>query len=70
LSQKPAITLQPCKVGDISALCGTLKVYEDRAARSGRMIDLHVAMVKAQNPNPAPDPIFWLAGGPGASAIE
>jgi pimeloyl-ACP methyl ester carboxylesterase len=45
-------------------------VYEDRAARSGRMIDLHVAVVKAQNPNPAPDPIFWLAGGPGASAIE
>jgi pimeloyl-ACP methyl ester carboxylesterase len=68
--QQPSISLQPCKVGNISALCGTLTVYEDRATRSGRMIDLHVAVVKAQNPNPAPDPVFWLAGGPGASAIE
>ncbi len=34
-SQKPSITLQPCKLGTTSALCGTLKVYENRAARSG-----------------------------------
>jgi pimeloyl-ACP methyl ester carboxylesterase len=70
VSQKPAITLQPCKMGSISALCGTLKVYEDRATRSGRKIDLRVAVIKARSDHPAPDPIFWLAGGPGASAIE
>ncbi len=69
-SQNPSITLQPCMVGNISALCGTLKVYEDRAARSGRMIDLRVAVIKAKNTKPAPDPIFWLAGGPGGAATE
>jgi pimeloyl-ACP methyl ester carboxylesterase len=68
--QKPSITLQPCMVSGISAQCGTLKVYEDRAARSGRMIDLRVGVIKARNLQPAPDPIFWLAGGPGESAIE
>ena len=34
------------------------------------MIDLKVAVIKAQKANPAPDPIFYLAGGPGASAID
>ena len=48
--QKSSITLEPCTLNGISALCGTLKVYEDRAARSGRMIDLHVAVVKAKTP--------------------
>jgi pimeloyl-ACP methyl ester carboxylesterase len=69
-SQKPSITLQPCTLDGTSAWCGTLPVYEDRAARSGRMIDLHVAVIKAKNPKPASDPIFWLAGGPGAAAAE
>ena len=45
-------------------------MYEDRAARSGRMIDLRVAVIKAKNPKLAPDPIFYLTGGPGSSAIE
>ena len=34
------------------------------------MIDLRVAVVKAQSPNPAPDPIFFLSGGPGGAATE
>ncbi len=69
-NQIAPITLQPCTLKSTAALCGTLKVYENRAARSGRMIDLRVAVIKARNPNPAPDPIFWLAGGPGAAATE
>jgi pimeloyl-ACP methyl ester carboxylesterase len=69
-SANPTIDLQPCSLGSTRALCGTLRVYEDRAARSGRMIDLRVAVIKAQSPNPAPDPIFYLAGGPGGAATE
>ncbi len=57
-------------MGSYSAQCGTLKVYENRAARSGRMIDLRVAVIKAQSEHPAPDPIFYLAGGPGDAATE
>jgi pimeloyl-ACP methyl ester carboxylesterase len=47
-----------------------MKVYEDRATRSGRMIELRVAVIKAKSANPAPDPIFYLAGGPGNAATE
>jgi pimeloyl-ACP methyl ester carboxylesterase len=43
-------------------------VYENREAHSGRMISLNVAVIKAQSPDPAPDPIFYLAGGPGDAA--
>jgi pimeloyl-ACP methyl ester carboxylesterase len=53
----------------INAQCGTLSVFENRAASSGRKIDIHVAVIKARASNPYPDPIFYLAGGPGGSAI-
>jgi len=66
----PSIQLQPCQLGNTSAQCGTLKVYENRAAHSGRMIELRVAVIKAQSDHPAPDPIFYLAGGPGEAATE
>ena len=66
----PSIDLKPCTLADISAQCGALRVYEDREARRGRKINIQVAVIKPQSPNPAPDPIFYLAGGPGDSAIE
>lgn len=70
-SPTPApIKLQPCTVGDYPAQCGSLSVFEDRATRSGRMIDLRVAVIKAGRDQPAPNPIFVLAGGPGTSAVE
>ncbi len=65
LPDKPSITLRPCTLGGTSAQCGTLWVYEDRLSRTGRIIGLHVAVVKAQSRTPAPDPIFYLEGGPG-----
>ena len=66
----PSIHLEPCRLGSMAAECGTFAVYENRAARSGRMIALRVAVIKAQGESPAPDPIFYLAGGPGGSAVE
>ncbi len=68
--KRPEITLTPCKLGITQALCGTLRVYENRDAQRGRKIDIRVAVIKAKSPNPAPDPIFYLAGGPGGSAVE
>ncbi len=67
---KPSITLQPCQLGGTFAQCGTLYVYEDRVSRSGRVIGLRVALVKATNPHPAPGAIVYLAGGPGFPATE
>ncbi len=44
---------------------GTFAVYEDREARSGRMIHLGVVILHAKGPNRKPDPVFPFAGGPG-----
>jgi pimeloyl-ACP methyl ester carboxylesterase len=65
-----SIQLKPCQLGGTQAQCGTLKVYENRAAHSGRMIALRVVVIKAESDHPAPDPIFYLAGGPGEAAAE
>lgn len=66
----PRIDLRPCRVGNFSAKCWTLSVFENRETNSGRKIDIHVAVIKASGPDPLPDPIFYLAGEPGGSAIQ
>ncbi len=67
---QPSIQLEPCSAGSFSAQCGTLKVYENREAKSGRTIDLRVVVIKAWGDHPAPDPVFYLAGGPGVAAAS
>jgi pimeloyl-ACP methyl ester carboxylesterase len=64
------IALAPCHIKDFEeeVRCGVLKVPENRASRSGRMIDLHVAVLPALRAESAPDPLFLLAGGPGQGA--
>ncbi|WP_327256239.1 alpha/beta hydrolase [Streptomyces sp. NBC_01244] len=51
------------------ARCGTLTVPENRAEPSSRTIRLGVAIVPAVADTPRPDPIVWLAGGPGDDAV-
>ncbi|MBO1269815.1 alpha/beta fold hydrolase [Arthrobacter cavernae] len=50
--------------------CGYLTVPENRTKPDGRTIRLTVARLKATSSQPQPDPIVWLAGGPGASALS
>jgi len=50
--------------------CGYLIVPEDRSQPGGRKIRLHVAIFESTNPNPAPDPVIHLVGGPGGSALN
>lgn len=69
-TQAEKIDLEPCVVSNISAQCGTLSVFENRETQSGRKIDIHVVVIKAWGKDPLPDPIFYLAGGPGGSAIQ
>lgn len=52
------------------ALCGTLQVYENRAAATGRQIGLNIAVIPAVSRTPLTDPLFLIAGGPGQSAAE
>ncbi|THA50589.1 alpha/beta fold hydrolase [Streptomyces sp. A1136] len=51
------------------ARCGTLTVPENRAKPTGKTIKLGVAIAPAATATPKPDPIVWLAGGPGDDAV-
>jgi pimeloyl-ACP methyl ester carboxylesterase len=64
------VQLQPCGLPGITkdALCGQYEVFEDRAAQKGRKIKLNMIVLPALVNSPAPDPIFYLAGGPGGAA--
>jgi len=64
------VKLQPCGLPNITkdALCGQYEVFENRDAKSGRRIKLNLLVLPALSDKPAPDPIFYLAGGPGAGA--
>lgn len=66
------LQLAPCQIPNSAepARCGTLEVWENREARSGRRIPIKVVVVPATSPKPAPDPLFVIAGGPGQSATE
>ena len=48
-----------------TAHCGFLVVPENRSKPNGRTIRLTVGIVPAVSKTPAPDPIVYLAGGPG-----
>jgi pimeloyl-ACP methyl ester carboxylesterase len=51
-----------------NALCGKYDVFEDRAAKAGRKLALNIVMLPALAEKPAPDPVFYFAGGPGGAA--
>jgi pimeloyl-ACP methyl ester carboxylesterase len=54
----------------VAAKCAEVSVPENRAEPGGRQIQLKVFVIKALSANPAPDPLFLLAGGPGQAATE
>jgi len=72
----PALTLAACELEHplrltvLGAQCGALDVAEDPARPAGRHIALRVARVPAVSRRAAPDPLFVLAGGPGAAATS
>jgi pimeloyl-ACP methyl ester carboxylesterase len=66
----------PCELesiagsGRIKAECARLEVPENPAAPAGRKVVLQVAWVAARVSRAEPDPVVFLAGGPGQSAVE
>jgi pimeloyl-ACP methyl ester carboxylesterase len=50
--------------------CGYLTVPEDRSQPDGTKIKIYVGVFRTKNPNPEPDPIVYLAGGPGEHALD
>lgn len=73
---RAGLVLAPCEVPGADegakekARCGTFEVFENRAAKSGRRIKLNVVVFPATGQTVAPDPLFYMAGGPGSSATE
>ena len=71
-----SIPLEPCQLAAsvgparLAAQCGKLTVYENRAAQSGRQIDLRIAVLPAISRTPAADPFVFITGGPGEAATQ
>ena len=64
------LRLCPSADGPTDAYCGKVDVWEDRAAGSGRKLALKVILLPGLRREPAPDPLFFLAGGPGQGAAK
>jgi pimeloyl-ACP methyl ester carboxylesterase len=50
--------------------CGTLQVPENWAQPDGRKISITYVVLKSTSPTPKADPILYLEGGPGGSALS
>lgn len=72
LGAAATLKLGPCRLPGVEhpARCGVLARPLDPAQPGGRQIELHVAVLPALARRPHADPVFFLAGGPGQSAIE
>ena len=70
----PGLELTPCalehplRLSVLAAECGVLSVPENPQQPHGRQIGLHIARVGAISRRKQADPLFVLAGGPGAAA--
>ena len=62
----------PCRIDGLKneVLCGRVERALDPAQPQARQIDVHYVVVPATARHKAPDPVFFLAGGPGQSAIS
>jgi pimeloyl-ACP methyl ester carboxylesterase len=71
----PRFEPAPCPVEDPEELqgraeCGYLVVPETRGSNSPRTLRLAVAVVKAREEQPEPDPVMVLHGGPGGQLLR
>lgn len=69
-----AIVFTPCALGSgrvktVEAQCASFEVPENHDAPQGRKISLALALIPAEG-QPRPDPVVFIAGGPGQSILE
>jgi pimeloyl-ACP methyl ester carboxylesterase len=50
--------------------CGIVIVPENHAADGGRTLEIAAMRLRATTLSPRPDPVFYLAGGPGSSGLH
>lgn len=58
------------KQGPLDGYCGTVDVWENREAKTGRRIKLKVVVLPGARRGENPDALFYLAGGPGLAATK
>ena len=58
------------RVRSVHVDCGYVSVLEDRSKPDGNVIRLAVARLRGSSPPLRPDPVIYLTGGPGISALE
>ncbi|MFY9512582.1 MAG: alpha/beta hydrolase, partial [Rubrivivax sp.] len=72
LAAEPPPGLQACRLAGVehAAWCGSLQRPLDPGQPAGTQVDIHFAVLPAVARNKKPDPVFFLAGGPGQSAMD
>lgn len=71
LGHTSKVALHPCLLRSlfgVLTLCGTYDVWENRVARAGRQIPLHLVVLPATGSSADSDAIVPLDGGPGGGA--
>lgn len=70
------VAVAPCprplptnEIEGVTILCGTVKVPEERDKVGGRELPLSFAILRATSRYAEPDPVVYLEGGPGGSAM-
>ncbi|HEV3048857.1 MAG TPA: alpha/beta hydrolase [Longimicrobium sp.] len=71
-ADRPTLEMRPCELpnGGGPARCGTYHALENREQPGGRRIPVDVVVLPARSATPRPDPIFFIAGGPGQTVTE
>ncbi|MBI3170468.1 MAG: alpha/beta fold hydrolase [Chloroflexi bacterium] len=73
ISYTPQFEPAPCSFEiptGANVTCGYAIVPENRTTNTGRTLRLAVAVFHSTSGSPAPDPVIFLQGGPGAEAMQ
>lgn len=54
---------------DLTVSCGVIEVPASREEHANRTVELAIAILRTPADDPAPDPVVYLAGGPGGVAL-
>ncbi len=70
VAASPALRMRPCTQGKakVPAECGSLRVFENRATRTGRTIRVHFIVLKAAHPSG--QVVYVNLGGPGSELSQ
>src|SRR5262245_43410805 len=66
----PGFTTCKFKGLEKKAWCGSIDVFEDHQSKKGRKFGVYTVIVPSKSGSSLPDPVLFLAGGPGEAVSE